>query len=732
MWRKVVQYVCRRIMPVFKGLDFAHILHRGSVSRSKGEFDMVPSAYNISTRITALFLVLAFLFLLLVPVAFAAPVSDDFSREATASITGDNSSSSNSADSWELTSGELIDRAGEQRKSAELAENGEFTPLPIDASGVDPKRIVAWPKEDTSTEEVEESVLELAATIDALENTEILVNPEEGDLETLVVIESDAAATEELIDEMMASGLYEAVDFDVLVEPMAGYVSNPNDPYFADRTDPIDMWGLKTFPGANFSNLWARLGLARGNANTAAIAVIDTGFDMTAEDRGANIVGVYDFGSMRVNVSPQSSASLAYHGTGTASVIGAVANNKKGITGAAWDNQVVIYKAADENNALYLSAVANSINDVVEKRNARIINMSLGGTALPNFMKEAIDRAVAADILVIASAGNNALVGNPVLYPAAYPPVLSVAALSPTGQRADFSTYNSGVDIAAPGELIAVMSRNNTYSYSSGTSFAAPHVASAAALVWRANPELSAMQVEKILLDTARPIGTRGNPKTGAGALDARAAFETALGLPFQPTITKVERAEGSVKLTWARDTECTVASSAYILQYRAYNEDTWTPIKVMTTAKSHSYTVRGLQENKKYYFRVATVNDNGKGPFSAVAEGTSYPLSILSSHSVVKVKKGSSVTIRVAPHYCTKMNVKMNWSSSKPKIASVSTTGNAALKQGKGSWKASTLTGKNVQKGGKKITIKGKTKGTSYLTFSSGYAKYKVKVVVQ
>ena len=654
---------------------------------------MAPPTYNIPTRITALFLAAVLLFLLLVPVAFAAPVPDNFSSE-------------------------LVSE--------------DFAPLSIDAPGVDPERIVAWPKENTSVEEVEESISELAADMDAFEDTEILINPEESDLETLVVVESDAAVTEELIDEMMASGLYEVVDFDVLVEPMATYISNPNDPYFAGKTDPIDMWGLKTFPGANFSAVWARLGLARGNGKTAPIAVIDTGFDMSAEDRGANIVAAYDFGSMRSNVSPQSSASLAYHGTGTASVIGAAANNKKGITGAAWNNQVIIYKASDANNALYLSAVANSINDVVARRNARIINMSLGGTEFPTFLKEAIDRAVAADILVIASAGNNAQVGNPVLYPAAYPPVLSVAALSPTGQWAGFSTYNSGVDIAAPGELIAVMGCNNTYEYSSGTSFAAPHVASAAALVWRASPELSAQQVEKILINTARPIGTRGNPKTGAGALDVRAAFETALGLPFQPQINKVERGEGSVKLTWARDTECTVPSSSYILQYRAYNEDAWTTIRVMTTDKSHSYTVKGLQENKKYYFRVATENANGKGPFSKVAESTTYPLSILSSQSVIKVKQGSSVTIRVAPHYCAKMSVKMNWSSSKPKVASVSTTGDAAMKQGKGSWTASTLTGKNVQKDGKKVTIKGKTKGTSYITFSLGYAQYKVKVVVQ
>lgn len=644
---------------------------------------MVPPNYSTSMRVTSLVLAIILTFPMFLPAAFAAPASED------------------------------------------------FAPLSIDAPGVDPTRIVAWPKENTSTEEVEKSILELADSVDALEETEILSNPEEEDSESLIIVESDAAVTEDLMDEMIASGLYEIVDFDVIVEPMVTYSASPNDPYFSAKSDPIDLWGLKTFPGANFSSVWPRLGLARGTAKTAPIAVIDTGFNMSAEDRGTNIVAAYDFGSMRKNVSPQSSASLAHHGTGTASVIGAIANNKKGVTGAAWDNQVIIYKAADANNVMYLSAVANSINDVVDKRNARIINMSLGGTAFPTFMKEAIDRAVDSGILVIASAGNNAQAGNPVLYPAAYPPVLSVASIGPTGQWSSFSTYNSNVDIAAPGELIAVMSRGNTYEHSSGTSFAAPHVAAAAALVWRANPDFSAKQVEKILTGTARPIGSRGNSKTGAGALDAKEAFEIALGLPFQPKINKLEPGDKSVKLTWTRDTECPLPSKAYILQYRAYNEDTWTTVNLKSTAKNYSYKVKGLKENKKYYFRVATVNENGKGPFSKSSESTTYPLSILSSKSTIKVKHGDAVIIRVAPHYCTKKNVKVNWASSKPKIASISTTGDSAMKKGQGSWKANTLTNKNVQKNGKKVTIKGKSKGTSYITFSSGYAKYKVKVVV-
>lgn len=613
----------------------------------------------------------------------------------------------------------------------ETAELEGFNPLSPDEPEVDASRIVAWPKENVSSEEIEESIADLAEGLDTAKEIELISNPEEDDSESLVIVEGDPESTEDLMEQMMASGLYEVVDYDVLLDPLATYKAKPNDKYYADKNLAEGSWGLGAFPGANFSELWARLDLAKGKPNTAPIAVIDTGFDLSLEDRGSNIVAGYDFALNKKTVTPQSKTQIAYHGTSTAGVIGAATNNKKGVAGAAWDNRIIVYKATDANNNLYLSTVTNSINDVVEKRNARIINMSLGGTTFPAYFQKAIDAAVDAGILVIAAAGNTAQSGNVVLYPAAYSRVLSVASIGPTGKWSNFSTYNSGVDIAAPGEQVAVMRHSNTYSHASGTSFAAPHVSAAAALIWRASPELSALQVRNLLTSTAKPIGARGNTKTGAGALDADAAYELALGLPYQPKITKVTRGDKSVKLSWSCDTQCNRPVTGYILQYRSSNQEKWTSVTLNTKAKNHSYTVQNLKEGKKYYFRIATVNDKGKGPVSASVASTTYPLSIKSTKSTVEIKKGKTVTIRVAPQYCTKKSVKVNWSSSKPKIASISTMGKDPMAKGKGSWSTKALTDSSVAKNGKKLTIKGLKKGTCYITFTSGTAKCKVKVIV-
>ena len=134
-------------------------------------------------------------------------------------------------------------------------------------------------------------------------------------------------------------------------------------------------------------------------------------------------------------------------------------------------------------------------------------------------------------MLLVAAAGNEAQKGNPVEYPAAHlQPVgsngvggygLSVGASTITGARAAFSNHGSYISLAAPGRrglrrdlegfVAASTTRASTlpgsakglYGYNSGTSFAAPQVAGAAALVWAANPSLSSRQVADILKQTA-------------------------------------------------------------------------------------------------------------------------------------------------------------------------------------------------------------------------------------
>ena len=122
----------------------------------------------------------------------------------------------------------------------------------------------------------------------------------------------------------------------------------------------------------------------------------------------------------------------------------------------------------------------------------RIANLSLGGPEMSQIMEDAIAYASAHGTLVIAAAGN---AGSAVLYPAAYPGAIAVAATDQNDQRLWFSCYGPEVDLSAPGSLIYSTCLGDSYCYKSGTSMATPHVAGLAALLWSQYPEYTAAQI---------------------------------------------------------------------------------------------------------------------------------------------------------------------------------------------------------------------------------------------
>ncbi|MBP7401474.1 MAG: S8 family serine peptidase, partial [Clostridia bacterium] len=157
----------------------------------------------------------------------------------------------------------------------------------------------------------------------------------------------------------------------------------------------------------------------------------------------------------------------------------------------------------------------------------------LGGSELDAVEKAAIDYAVAAGVIIVASAGNEGEAGMG--YPGAYAPVISVGACGWTGEWTsaswwwannvadptdiadyyitDFSARaKSGqdLDVVAPGSWTVgpyqVNSGQTSYYYLGGTSMASPHVAGIVALMAQKAPTLTAPQAESILEDSAIPM----------------------------------------------------------------------------------------------------------------------------------------------------------------------------------------------------------------------------------
>ena len=310
-------------------------------------------------------------------------------------------------------------------------------------------------------------------------------------------------------------------------------------------------------------------------AGAVTVAVVDTGADLTAPDLAAKTPSIY-------NVRTRSSTvdDVNGHGTFVASLAAGSVTNDEGIAGAGGDARLMVVQTGGSDGSFDDIQAAAAIVWAVD-HGARIVNLSFGGPETSSTERKAIDYAVAHDVLLVAAVGNNHDSGNPVEYPAALlQPVgsngqggvgLAVGASTSSGGRAFFSNTGSYLSLVAPGESVfgAVAgssptsrfprvtlpgSRAGLYGYASGTSFAAPQVSGAAALVWAANPALTAAAVAEILEQTASGGGT-WNDELGFGVLDVAAAVRkaapTTTSAVVGPVAVAGSRAGRRITVTW-------------------------------------------------------------------------------------------------------------------------------------------------------------------------------------
>jgi subtilisin family serine protease len=303
-------------------------------------------------------------------------------------------------------------------------------------------------------------------------------------------------------------------------------------------------------------------------AASVTIAVIDTGADLDAPDLAAKSPLAFNTRTGTTDVR-----DTFGHGTFVAALAAGSVTNGEGMAGFGGDAKLLVIKTGPGDGSFTDVDEATAVTYAVD-HGARIINLSLGGTTTSATERAAVDYAASHGVLIVAAAGNDYLAGNPVIYPAGLvQPVgsngsggtgLAVAASDSSGSRAVFSSTGSYISLAAPGEDVfsAVSSASPSrlfprvslpgsaglYGYASGTSFAAPEVAGAAALVMAANPRLDALGVAQILKSTASGHGA-WSPEVGYGVIDVSSAVALAAGTPPPParsTLTLDARLAGA------------------------------------------------------------------------------------------------------------------------------------------------------------------------------------------
>ncbi|MEV7648803.1 S8 family serine peptidase [Arthrobacter sp. NPDC089319] len=369
------------------------------------------------------------------------------------------------------------------------------------------------------------------------------------------VIEADreltAVEANELLKTLSARPDVEYAEQDVLMYP----AYNPNDTYYKQQWSFAD-----TKAGLALPEAWHTT-----TGKGSVVAVIDTGLtrhsDLEASVLpGADLISDPDIsrdGDGR-DQDPldngdwcdESGSDSSWHGTHVAGIVAAVAGNGRGVAGAAPGAKIVPVRAlgaclgwmSDIADAV-IWAAGGGVDGMSPNQNpADVINLSLGGTgACDSTMQDAINFAVSKGSTVVVAAGNEAEPAKN-FSPASCNAVVTVAASGPTGDRADYSNYGAAVDVTAPGgdtRFVAggIPSTVNTgttvpagegYAILEGTSMAAPHVASVAALLKSANPLLSPAQIEAVLKNSARPIA-RCSRDCGAGLVSALAAVGSVL-----------------------------------------------------------------------------------------------------------------------------------------------------------------------------------------------------------
>jgi subtilisin family serine protease len=331
----------------------------------------------------------------------------------------------------------------------------------------------------------------------------------------------------------------------------------------SSATPAVGSWGQP------YSDNWGleRIGLdgkptGRPARASVIVAVIDSGVDYTHpdlplellwrnaveelngvdDDRNGYIDDVLGWNYADGNNTPW---DLAGHGTHVIGIIVAVAADGQDRRAASSRAKILPLKVLNFIGRGRSAHIAAAIHYAIAQH-AKVINLSIGGAELSTLEQRAIQAAHEAGIVTVIAAGNEGrdVTGHPL---AKLDSVLFVAASDPLDRRARFSNWGWPIDVTAPGvDILSLRARDadlvrfsGAAGYTdgaarvgeqlyraSGTSFAAAFVSGVAARLFSLRPELTNVEVARLIAQTAHDLEAPGvDTLTGYGRIDALAAM---------------------------------------------------------------------------------------------------------------------------------------------------------------------------------------------------------------
>ena len=391
----------------------------------------------------------------------------------------------------------------------------------------------------------------------------------------------------------------------------------------AATPDPLidQQWGLTDIGAAQ---VWAQ-----STGVGVTVAIIDGGSG-PHPDLDANLDPGRAFINNMESAGGNDLEPSGGHGTEVAGVVAAINGNGIGVSGVAPNVRILplrVFPPVGQSNS---SDVAFAIKFAVDAR-VKIINLSLGSDSESSQITSAVSYAVEHNVLVVAAAGNDGPT-KPPSWPAADDNTIAVTSVDEDHSVSQFSRRGDYIDLSAPGRNIMSTKTSDFtckgvattagYGCDSGTSFAAPFVSGAAALIFSARPNLTAAQVRELLLSTATDLGSPGRDTTfGVGLLNIPAAF-AAMNAQYPISSDPLIDSNGRVNSV-ATGTLPTLASSPQLQWYRCASAGPATsalPTGCSPITNAVALTYQVTVKDLRLFLRLAVTTTSGGATNTALS----------------------------------------------------------------------------------------------------------------
>lgn len=228
---------------------------------------------------------------------------------------------------------------------------------------------------------------------------------------------------------------------------------------------------------------------------TPKVVIIDTGVDLTHPFLVSSNITEYNLYQEILTQSNQ-------HGTKVACII---KSNSTLLKGVAYGVELISIRVGADNG-WPVEYLEKGIETALSLK-PDVINISASTSIDSENLQRLINTAVASNIVLVASAGNDSS-SRAINYPAAYPGVISVGAIDINYNLTNITNYGTSVDIFAPGEDILTCQTGavDVTTRFNGTSAAAPFVTALAAILKSINESLTVKQVENIIIQNSWPV----------------------------------------------------------------------------------------------------------------------------------------------------------------------------------------------------------------------------------